>query len=425
MAKSHLSYLLPMALSLFALSACSNDTLYGSDYTVCPEQSILTDPLPQPQSPSAPLSHIGQEVINGTNRFALDFYLASSKATEENIFLSPFSVGNVLGMLANGDDGESRDEILSLLGFEQNEEGLAKLNEYHSIFLSNLPNLDDTSCLFTNSVWHDYYIPLYRNFLLAIDRSYYAADINLSPKGHNGREFINQFVKTNTMGLIENFLDKPIDASVAFLNTAYFKGKWKTPFDKSFTADDLFLNQDYSESMVPFMNTDIECDYAMAQDGTEAIRLPYGKDGSHFSMILILPSDQINHVPLDEALDNDNLKQLNDGFSKRSMTVSLPKFDVTYKNDDTMDILKEMGIQKTCDSRVGFPLIVDYKDPFYLDCFIHAGRIIVDEEGTEGASSSIGGGNGVESIVFNRPFCFMIQENSTGAILFIGSVRKL
>lgn len=425
MAKSHLLSLLPVALSLFAFNACTNDALGDYGYTVCPEQSILTDPLPQPQSPSAPLSHIAKDAIDGTNRFALDFYRASSKTTGDNIFLSPFSVGNVLGMLANGDDGESRDEILSLLGFEQNEEGLAKLNEYHSILLSNLPNLDDTSCLFTNSVWHDYFIPLYQDFLLKINRSYYAADINLSPQGYMGREFINQFVETNTMGLIKNFLDSPIEASVAFLNTAYFKGKWETPFNKSLTADEIFLNLDYSESMVPFMLADIECDYAKAQDGTEAVRLPYGKDGSHFSMILILPSDQINHVPLDEALDNDNLKQLIDGFSKRPMIVSLPKFDVTYKNDDTMDILKEMGIQKTCDSRIGFPLIVDYKDPFYLDCFIHAGRIIVDEDGTEGASSSLGTGNGANSIVFNRPFCFIIQENTTGAILFIGSVKKL
>ena len=425
MAKSHLLSLLPLALSLFAFIACQNDALTDYGYTVCPEQSILTDPLPQPQSPSAPLSHIGKDAVDGTNRFALDFYRASSKTTGDNIFVSPFSVGNVLGMLANGDDGESRDEILSLLGFEQNEEGLAKLNEFHSILLSNLPNLDDTSCLFTNSVWHDYFIPLYQDFLLKINRSYYAADINISPQGYMGREFINQFVETNTMGLIKNFLDGPIDASVAFLNTAYFKGKWETPFNKSLTADDFFLNQDYSESKVPFMLADIECDYARAQDGTEAIRLPYGKDGGHFSMILLLPSDQINHVPLDEALDNDNLTQLKDGFSKKPMIVSLPKFDVTYKNDDTMEILKEMGIQKTCDSRIGFPLIVDYKDPFFLDCFIHAGRIIVDEDGTEGASSSLGSGNGVQSIVFNRPFCFIIQENTTGAILFIGSVRKL
>lgn len=414
-------------IGILFLTACGgDDVLYTNmEPVICPGVDILTVPVTPPSEVSAPLSDISENSVNGTNSFAVNLYLRSSAETNDNVCISPFSIENVLGMLANGDDGETRDEILDVLGFDKGESGLACMNAYYRTLLSNLPNLDDTSCIFTNSLWYDPCIPIYSDFSKTIAKYFYAVNMPMSPAGEIGKEAINKFVKANTRGLIDNFLETPIRSTVALMNTAYFKGQWKNPFDKGLTLEKEFTNLDYSSSRVMFMNSTMECDYARIEDGTEAIRMPYGKEGENFSMTLILPSSLINHVPLDEAFLGDNLKRLYEKFKEETVVLSLPKFEVEYKDNHMVDLLCKMGLAKTFDSCFGFNNIVEYPLPFYLDCFIHATKLIVDEDGTEGAAVSIGGGNGIQIINFDRPFIFLLQENTTGAILFIGSVKKL
>lgn len=425
-------------LGMLLLTACtSEDSMYvDANLQICPGVNFFDVPVTPPSEASAPLSGVSKVAIEGTNDFAVDFYLANSKGVTENVCVSPFSVGNVLGMIANGDNGESRDEILQLLGFEKSSSGMEALNIYYQTLLSNLPNLDETACAFTNSLWRDDFVPVYSDFCNIISKYFYTVDIPFGPSGEDGKEAINRFVEVNTRGLIENFLDSPIDSSIAFLNTAYFKGSWQDHFDKDSNQEGIFLNSDMSESKVDFMKNLIYCEYAVTEYGYEAVRIPIGESGQNFCMTFMLPSSDANRVSSnpDEVFDKDILKEYEENFKYEQIRVTLPKFEASTKNSNTIYILKSMGLDKVCDPTVGIPNIVDYHDPFFLNCFIHATKLVVNEDGTEGAAASIGGmvtssGNGSQNsyreITFNRPFGFMIQERTTGAILFIGSVKKL
>lgn len=428
--------IIPIGILMLA-SCTSEDSMYvNTDSQTCPGSSFFDVPVTSPSEASAPLIGISNTEIEGTNNFAVNFYLANSKGTSENVCVSPFSVGNVLGMIANGDNGESRDEILSLLGFEKSSSGMEALNIYYQTLLSNLPNLDETTCVFTNSLWRDNFVPVYSDFSNIISKYFYAVDIPFGPSGEEGKEAINRFVRTNTRGLIENFLDFPIDASIAFLNTAYFKGSWKYPFEKDLTDKGVFMNSDMSESKVDFMHSLAKCEYAKTEYGYEAIRLPLGENGANFYMTFMLPSTEANRPSTnpDEVFDKNLLEEFDETFKQEMILLTLPKFEASTKNGNTIDILKAMGLEKVCDPSVGIPNIVDYHDPFFLNCFIHASKLIVNEDGTEGAAASLGGmdestgpdmPNGIREITFDRPFGFMIQERTTGAILFIGSVKKL
>ncbi len=431
--------IIPIGILMFA--ACTSEDLMYEETTnpvicICPIQNLLDVPVAPPSEASAPLTGISKASVAGTNDFAVDFYLANSKVLKENVCVSPFSVGNVLGMIANGDTGESRDEILELLGFEKDETGMKTLNDYYQTLLSNLPNLDETTCIFTNSLWRDDFVPVYSDFSNIISKYFYNVDIPFGPSGEEGKEAINRFVRTNTRGLIDNFLDSPIDSSIAFLNTAYFKGSWKYPFEKELTDKGIFLNSDMSESNVDFMRSLTKYEYAETEYGCEAIRLPFGENGANFYMTLMLPSIQANRPATnpDEVFEKDILKEFEENFQSEMILLNLPKFEASTKNSNTIDILKTMGLSKVCEPTAGISHIVDYQDPFFLNCFIHVSKLIVNEDGTEGAASSIGGfggstgpdlPNGFREITFDRPFGFMIQERTTGAILFIGSVKKL
>ncbi len=382
---------------------------------------------------SAPLSTVSSESVEGSNEFALNFYLASSRECHGNVCVSPFSVGSVLAMIANGGTGTGRDEILTLLGFEASASGLNALNTHYQTLLSNLPNIEDgISCNFTNSLWCDpTQHPINESFMQTISDHYYAGKIDFAPGGESGKKAINQFVSKNTNGLIKEFLTSPLDIELAFLNTSYFKAGWTYPFFKEKTSKEDFLDIDYKKQKTDFMVNRAILEYAQTEDGTEAVRLNYGNK-RQFSMILLIPTTQINHVALDEVLTADNVRQINSNFKHMDMKVKLPKFDVELNNPYTIDILREIGLDQVCTGKAFFSMISEDK-PFFLKCFVHAAKLKVDEEGTEGAAASLGGmdfaspGDEIpekpHEIVFDRPFIFYILENTTGTILFIGSVK--
>lgn len=432
-------------VSMFIVS-CTGETVDYTKPTVTPQEPSeptvptveLSGELPDvapPSMASAPLSSIPVDAIEGFNDFSRRFYLASSECTRENVCVSPLSVGAVLGMIANGDDGTARDGILKMLGFGESTEGLDALNAYYRTLISNLPNIeDDISCDVINTLWCDpskYRIR--KSFMQAITDSYYAYGIGINPSGEEGKNAINEFVGKNTHGLIDQFLTSPLQVDLAFLNTIYYKAGWSNGFDIGMTSKGKFLDIEGKEKEVDFMWKCDMTEYAMTDDGTEAIRLNYGKSGQ-FSMTCILPSSRINHIPLDEALIPDNISTINKSMKDEYMIVRLPKFEIEMNNPRTLDILRGLGMESTGseDRPAKFSLITEGNE-FYLNLFIHATKIKVDENGTEGAAVSLGGmdesvGPGdaneyIREIVFDRPFIFYIQENSTGAILFIGSVK--
>ncbi|MDE6693384.1 MAG: hypothetical protein K2K05_08365 [Muribaculaceae bacterium] len=419
-------------ITALSLTACLGETVDYTGPEICPGFPDVPVFYP-PEMASAPLSTITQESVENSNEFALKFYLANSKECRGNVCVSPFSVGSVLAMIANGGTGTGRDEILSLLGFEESESGLNALNTHYQTLLSNLPNIEeDISCKFTNSLWCDPTLhPINESFMQTISGHYYAGKVDFAPGGESGKAAINEFVSKNTNGLIREFLSSPLDIDLAFLNTSYFKAGWTYPFFKDKTSKEDFHDIDYKKQKTDFMVNRAILEYAQTEDGTEAVRLNYGNK-RQFSMTLILPTTLINHVALDEVLTTENVRQINSNFKHMDMKVKLPKFDVGLNNPNTIDILREMGLEQVCTGKAFFSMISENK-PFFLKCFVHAAKLKVDEEGTEGAAASLGGmdyaspGDEIPQkpleIVFNRPFIFYIQENTTGSILFIGSVK--
>lgn len=408
-------------LTLLAAGCSSNHEEQEPTFVICPV--IDVEPTPEGE-----ISDLTRSSINHINDFGIELLKNTMADNSGNICVSPVSVAAVLSMLANGDTGDTRDEVLSLLRYDSGEEGLAELNTYNKTMLSNLPSVDPTTTYnFTNTYWHDPRVIVRDVFAARIADVMYASVIDQSPAGEDGRTAINKFVEEKTNGLIENFIEEPIyNISSAFLNTTYFKGGWSYPFMKEATSEKDFLNIDGSISKAEFMQK-TWAEYAETEDGTKAVRLPYG-NGS-FYMTAILPSEYINHVPLLECLGNGNLQQINETIQMEYISVEMPKFECESRAE-ILDILKKMGLNKACDFNYGFDAITINSNAI-LTLFKHAVKLIVNEEGTEGAAASMGGmfesSAGPDPILppcvrFDRPFIYMIQEKTSGAILFIGAV---
>lgn len=154
-----------------------------------------------------------------------------------------------------------------------------------------------------------------------------------------------------------------------------------------------------------------------ANDGVEAVRLPYR--GDRTSLLVILPNPDKTVAQVVGELNSESFSRLFRDMNAQTATVELPKFAIS-SSLDLVRFLEANGAELACFPGDRFP---SFAPGCHLTQVAHATRIEVDERGTRAASASaaVGGGfGGSKTITVNRPFLFFICESSTEAILFAG-----
>ncbi|MDE7349851.1 MAG: serpin family protein [Muribaculaceae bacterium] len=395
--------------------ACSDidDNQDDNIFVVCPGFGD------EPWQDARPLKEIASDNIGKSTDFASSLFKTVYSGENGNVCVSPLSVFSTFAMMANGDSGESRNEILGILGYDKSPGGLHELNVYCNALMTEVPMLNgESQCGFTNSLWYHPDLRLQSDFAADIRMIFGASLFPIYLGDESGRIKINEFVSAHTNGMIPEFLSSPIEVRLAFLNTTYFKAQWKTEFDSKLTSKGVFRNLDGSRSEAQFMYMQDELTYCQA-DGIRGVCLPYS--GDRYTMTLLQPENETGFDFMLDNLDAGTLKKLDASASREDVALRLPKFE-TEINISMLDYLRKIGFNNVC-SR-GIDKAADEK--LYLTQFIHAVKIIVDEDGTEGAAASLAGmdnaaGPGL-GIAFDRPFVYIIRDTISDAILFIGTV---
>ena len=377
---------------------------------------------------SRPLSEAAEGNVGKANGFAADFFRTVYKAKPGNTCVSPASVFCTFAMMANGDDGECRDEILHMLGYSNGTDALHDLNVYANALLKETSAFDGaTQCGFTNSIWHRQGIDIFPDFSKDIEGIFGGMIFPIWIGDEAGMEAINRFVYSQTCGMVYPFLESPQPVDLAFLNTTYFKGAWETAFVKDLTEDGEFQNIDGSKSKTPFMKTLENGFYYAETDGVRCLRLPYRSDRYSMTIFQPLEATEKGFGRFLETLDGEAAANYEKGLKEQAFILQMPKFE-TEINENILGALKEMGIDRTCSQ--GLDKVADMPLPLML--FRHAVRIIVDEEGTEGGAASLGGMLGSsgaqytpKKIRIDSPFVYMIRDSLSGTVLFMGAVTAL
>jgi serine protease inhibitor len=384
--------------------------------------SCQRDNAPVPEKGTFQPTAGARQFASKTNDFSFNFLkeVNQNQAANENIFVSPLSLHMALGMLLNGADGATAEEIKKTLKLDG--VSLTEANEVWQQLLTGLPNADPkVTTTLANAIFHDNDFAAEAGFLNT-NKSFFNAQIS-------GEDFanqatvgkINQWASDNTNGKINKIVNQIQPNEVLFLlNALYFKGDWKYQFNAEQTQDMPFTLVEGGQKTVRMMKMNRELRRAFRPNYT-AFELPYG-DGT-YAMTVLLPSETSSADALIKSLSASEWNQLQTEMTAGTMMIGLPKFTLEYEGN-LNGVLSKLGMPTAFTDRADFSKI-STKDGLTVTSVRQNTFVAVDEKGTEAAAvTGIGVGvtSAPASYFCDRPFVVAITEKQTGAVLFIGKI---
>lgn len=368
-------------------------------------------------------------VVEGNNRFALDLYGRLRSGRPGNLFFSPGSLSTALAMTYAGARGQTAEQMAEVLHFRLPQEKL------HPAFTALQETWDAQGekagykLSVANRLWGQEGFD-FRPAFLVTSREHYGAElaqVDFARQPEPALRRINAWVEERTQGKIRDLIPPGVlDAMTRLVltNAVYFKGVWAEQFQKSATKGAPFHVSARRQADVPLMSQQDEFRY-WAGDGVKVLELPYGE--GDLAMLALLP-DEIEGLPaLEAGLTVENLSRWLTGLRKQKVRVSLPRFTLS-SSFQLDDVLGAMGMARAFTPGEADLSGMSSQEELFLSAVVHKAFVDVNEEGTEAAAATgiaVGATSFVvpqEPAVFraDHPFVFLIRDNRSGSILFLG-----
>lgn len=372
------------------------------------------------------------KMVKSDQQFAFEFFAnvfnEEAADKDDNFMVSPLSLSMALAMTWNGADGETKQamqKVLRLDGYSDEE-----VNEYYKKLREALLKTDpSTKLAIANSIWTNKNVVIDSDFI-KVNQDYFNSVVkSVDFADSKTVNELNQWAAENTNNLIDHVIDETDPMALMYLmNAIYFKGVWTSEFDAKNTTKKPFFYMNGKSKNVDMMHQKTDFNYTENQL-LQMVELPYGNQA--FSMLVLLPKEgKMLADIISDLQKGDSWTALASGLRESEVDLYLPKFKTEYSKR-LNDALINMGMGIAFDpSRADFSRMSDH-DAFisFVDQFTY---ISTDEVGTEAAAVTV---VGIEltsyqpprTVTFNanRPFIYIIQENSTGSILFMGAVKDL
>ena len=414
-----------IAIVIFAISITAVLVFLITNFDIGPlvieemSKKILVEPSEENMS----------AVVLANNEFAFDLYRSLNKSEGENIFYSPYSIFSALAITYEGSREETAEEIVSVLHLPTE----AVLRSGFQALYNQINNGEKEYELNTaNALWAQKDYPFLEEYINTVRQRYGGEITNLDfiKETESSRKTINEYIEKNTNNKIKNLIPKGVLSPLTRMvitNAIYFKGKWKLEFDKQDTKElDFYVTPDnpVKIEMMFIEPKETKFNY-LDREEVQLIELPY--QGEEVSMLILLPKENIESIESD--LNFEKIKEYKEKMKETEVdALYLPKFEF-----DTKYFMKEVLISMGMNSAFFYGMAdfskMDGTKELVIDDVIHQAYVSVDEEGTEaaGATAVIIGLTSMapdneKIFMANRPFIFIIQDNKTENILFIGRV---
>ena len=374
--------------------------------------------------------------VQGHSDEMTDFYRRTMQTflageAGENRVYSPLNVYMALSMLAEAADGNSRQQILDLLG----QKDLTALRQKNAALWNGVYQ-DDGAVLsrLANALWLAQGDRWQYDTATAdtLAKYYYASTF----EGKMGDPAYDAALQTWINEQTDNLLREQAadlqfdpDTALALASTICFKAKWSDEFNKGATVDGKFHAA----------NGDVDCRYmkqgvmGTAYDGNRFTAISLGLDDGAYQMYFFLPDKGVSVEKL--ITDRQVLSVMQDAYESGlgrylQINMSIPKFDIA-SDRDLAEGLKTLGVTDVFDAQKGdFGGILEPQtEPVYVSKVDHAARVAIDEEGVTAAAYTVellcgtGAPTEVLEFVADRPFMFAITGPGN-TLMFTGIVEQ-
>lgn len=415
-----------LAITLVVAAACG-----GPQPTGAPSiEGIREVRAEAPRAAALPATQgILAEVVAGDRRFALTLYPLLA-ANLGNLFYSPYSISTALSMAYAGARGQTAAQMAVALGIGNDAEAWhAGRNSIDLALASVRPVPTEFVPLkleATNAIFGQDGFPFEADYLRILAADYGAGmqTVDFATRAAAARDLINAWVAGRTADRIKELLPAgSVDAATVavLVNAIYFKANWLDQFDPKATKQQTFTRLDGSGVTVDQMHRGLMTDYGSGV-GWQAVRLHYA---GNVSMLMIVP-DSGAFATVEAEFDNDLLSQVDGGLAQAEVTLDLPKWE-SASAIDLKPPLEAAGITDLFNPEAADLSGIAANSRLYVKTAVHQANITVDEQGTEAAAATALAiaGSAVSKQVklsIDRPFFYLITDDVTGEILFVGRV---
>ena len=367
------------------------------------------------------LSDEQRSIVDKNNGFALNLFHEISGFDSKVV--SPMSISYLMGMLANGADGQTREEILKTIGCEG--VSVEDLNALYKMMLQKANSLDKaTTVNIANYIALNKQYQLKKAFAGIMKNDYQAGVENLDFASSASVKHINQWCNKQTNGMIPSIISQ-LDANAVscIMNAIYFKGTWTDKFDKKNTKFESFQGYTRDIKKAQMMHRQAKYQYADGA-GYSAVRIPYGNRS--YEMVVLLPNQGSSIDEMMKKVDVKSLAELRDKMDECMVDLKLPRFS-TELSLPLNGIISKLGAPSMFGGNANFSNFAT--GSLSISKMLQKAKIEVSEEGTKAAAvtaaimtMSLQHPDEPRRVDFHadRPFVYMITEANTGAILFMG-----
>uniref|UniRef100_A0A8C8RG07 Plasminogen activator inhibitor 1 n=1 Tax=Pelusios castaneus TaxID=367368 RepID=A0A8C8RG07_9SAUR len=349
---------------------------------------------------------------------------------QENIVVSPHGIASVLGILQLGADGKTKKQLTTVMRYSVN--GVGKVLKKINKAIVSKKNKDIVTV--ANAVFAKSGFKMEVPFVTRNKEVFQCNVKSVDFEDQNAAcDSINQWVKNETRGMIDNLLTPDIiDGALTRLvlvNAVYFKGLWKSRFQPENTKKRTFNGADGKTYQVPML-----AQLSLFRCGTTStpndlwyniIELPY--HGESISMLIALPTEST--TPLSAIIPHISTKTIQSWMTamiQKRVQVILPKFTAAAETD-LKEPLKVLGITDMFEqSKANFAKITR-TESLHVSHILQKAKVEVSEDGTKASAATTAiliARSSPPWFIVDRPFVFFIRHNPTGAVLFMGQINK-
>ncbi|NXI50313.1 ZPI inhibitor, partial [Chloroceryle aenea] len=360
-----------------------------------------------------------------TANFGFNLYRKIAMTHDNNVIISPLSVSTLMTAYMLAAKGETRRQIVKGL----NLHALKGREDHHylpALFKQLKDNITMNEELLLmqgtlSFIQNDFTL---KESFLNLSKQYFDMEfLRLDFQNFTQAKYvINQNINKRTKGKIpELFEELDRHNKLLLVNYIVFKGKWDYPFNSKFTEMETFHINKYRSVQVPMMFKSDKVNLTFDENlRCTVIKLPY-KGKAH--MLVVIPEKEGDYISLEDHLTMELVEYWLGNMKIRKVDISFPKFKLEQKYK-MKKLLHALGIKKLFTHTADLSHLTN-QGYVGVSQVVQKAVIEVDEEGTEAIAASgseITAFTAPPVIKVDRPFLFMIFEETFKTLLFAGRV---